>query len=173
MGILGDVEELGGAFVDGVTGKSPSQPQYAPVPAAGEPPPGPVHPVTASMPDASGGGQFTVNRGALRKVAAALHNDVAELDAAIAQVKTAGSALGSGPAFATGTAFFSNVQNACNGFGEVGANTSDTQTTAAKTLTDNASSYEDTDSQNASNVSSSIGGTASASSSSVSQTIGG
>lgn len=172
MGILGDVEELGGAFVDGVTGKSPKQPQYAPVPKPGNPPPPPVQPVTTTMPDASGSGQLSVNRAALRKVAAALHSDVADLDAAVAKVKSIGAGLGTGPNFPTGTAFFGNVQNICSGFGAVGENSTNTQTSAAKTLTSNAAAYDDTESSNAQSATTGIGATASASASSVNQASG-
>ena len=147
MGILGDLEDFGKALADGVTGESP-QPRFAPVPAAGGGPPGPVEPAHAAMPEASGSGQITVHRDVLRKVASALHSDVADLDAAIQRVQHAGSALASLSGWPTGSAFGGNVQNACAGFGKVGAHTSNAQSNAAKTLSDNASHYDDTESKN-------------------------
>jgi hypothetical protein len=172
MGILGDVEDFGGALIDGVTGHS-SQPKFAAVPAAGGPPPKPVEPVTAAMPDASGsGGHITVHRDVLRKIASDLHSDVAELDAAVEAVKLAGASLGSTPGFPTGSAFYGNVQNAATGFGHVGAYTSDTQTNAAKTLTDSASSYDEAESQNTQQINSGPNSTLNASASSVSSASG-
>lgn len=171
MSILGDAEEFGGALVDGVTGHS-SQPQFAAVPSAGSPPPPPVEPETASMPDASGSGHISVHRDVLRKIASALHSDVAELDAAIEAVKVAGSAIGSASGFPAGTAFFGNVQNACTGFGHVGAYASDTQTNAAKTLTDSASAYDDAEAQNTHGINSGPDSMVSASAGSVSSASG-
>lgn len=147
MGIIGDFESLGSAFVDGITGDS-GQPQYAPSPAVGSAPPGPVEPAqTPPMPDASGSGQITVHRDVLRSVATRMHADVAELDAAVQQVRAAGSSLGSFSGWSTGSAFGGNVLSACSGFGQVGASTSDTQSTAAKNLTDSASGYDEAESK--------------------------
>jgi hypothetical protein len=147
MGILGDIESFGGAFVDGVTGQSP-QPQFAPAPTVNGGPPGPVEATKWSAPDASGSGQITVHRDVLRNIAGSMHSDVAELDAAVTRVQNAGSSLGSFSGWSTGSAFGGNVMSACTGFGQVGANTSDTQSKAAKNLTDSASSYDDAESTN-------------------------
>ncbi|MBO0804639.1 MAG: hypothetical protein J2P25_16385 [Nocardiopsaceae bacterium] len=148
MGILGDLENFGSSLVDGITGHSPQQPQDAPVPAVNTDPPGPVQAAqTPAMPDVSGGGQLMVHRDTLRQVASAMNHDVAELDAAVRQVQASGSCLGSF-GWSTGSAFAGNVQNACTGFGQVGAFTSDTQTGASKNLTDNASHYDDAESAN-------------------------
>lgn len=171
MGILGDIEDFGKAFVDGVTGDS-SQPKFAPVPTVNGGPPGTVEPTRATMPDASGGGQITVHRDVLRKVASALHSDVAELDAAVQRVQNAASSLGSLSGWSTGAAFGGNVQNACTGFGQVGAHTSNTQSNAAKTLTDSASHYDDAESQNTQGINSGPGATLSASTGSVSSASG-
>ena len=148
MGIIGDLENLGSAFVDGITGQS-GQPQFAPVPSVSGGPPGPVEPATwNNPPDASGSGQITVHRDVLRSVAGRLHADVAELDAAVQRVRTAGSSLGSLSGWSTGSAFGGNVQNACTGFGQVGAHTSNTQSHAAKNLTDSASGYDEAETTN-------------------------
>lgn len=142
MGILGDLENFGEAFVDGVTGSSP-QPQFAPVPSVNGAPPGPVEANTWNAPDASGSGHITVHRDVLRSIAHGIHSDVAELDSAVQRVQNAGNALSSFSGWSTGTAFGGNVTNACTGFGQVGAHTTNTQTTAAKNLTDSASSYDE------------------------------
>lgn len=142
MGILGDLENFGEAFVDGVTGSSP-QPQFAPVPSVNGDPPGPVEANTWTAPDASGSGHITVHRDVLRSIAHGIHSDVAELDSAVRRVQNAGNALSTFSGWSTGTAFGGNVANACTGFGQVGAHTTNTQTTAAKNLTDSASSYDE------------------------------
>lgn len=142
MGILGDLEDFGKAFVDGVTGASP-QSHFAPVPTVNGGPPGQVEPNTWTAPDASGSGHITVHRDVLRSIAHGMHSDVAELDAAVQRVQSASGALGSLSGWSTGTAFGGNVSNACTGFGQVGAHTTHTQTTAAKNLTDSASSYDE------------------------------
>jgi hypothetical protein len=171
MGILGDIEDFGKAFVDGVTGTS-AQPKFAPVPAVNGGPPGPVEPARWTAPDASGSGQITVHRDVLRKVASGIHSDVAELDAAVKKVQDAGNRLGSFSGWPTGSAFGGNVMNACDGFGQVGAHTSDTQTNAAKNLTDTASSYDEAESDSTHTIKSSPGSTIEASSSSVSKASG-
>ena len=89
-----------------------------------------------------------MHRDVLRNIAGSMHSDVAELDAAITRVQNAGSSLGSFSGWSTGSAFGGNVMSACTGFGQVGANTSDTQSKAAKNLTDSASSYDDAESTN-------------------------
>lgn len=172
MGILGDLENFGQAFVDGVTGDSP-QPRYAPVPTVHGGPPAPVE-VTSrwQAPDASGSGQITVHRDVLRSVAGNMHRDVADLDTAIKRVQNAGSRLGSLSGWSTGTAFGGNVMSACTGFGAVGAHTSDIQTTAAKTLTDSASSYDEAETTNTHTIKSGAGSTIDASSSSVNKASG-
>lgn len=163
MGILGDFESLGSAFVDGITGGS-GQPAYAPVPSVSSGPPGPVEPaVWNNPPDASGSGQITVHRDVLRSVATRMHADVAELDSAVQQVRSAGSSLGSFSGWSTGNAFGGNVQSACTGFGQVGASTSDAQSSAAKNLTDSASGYDEAESnsrQAVGGVSSTLGSSA-------------
>lgn len=146
MGILGDIEDFGSALVDGVTGDS-SQPRFAPVPTPDGGPPGPVEPIHAAMPDASGSGQITVHRDVLRKIAGALHSHVAELDSAIQRVQNAGGRLSSLSGWSTGSAFGGNVQSACTGFGKVGAHTSNMQSNAARNLTDSALHYEDKESE--------------------------
>jgi hypothetical protein len=171
MGILGDLEDFGNALVDGITGDSPN-PQFAAVPTVNGGPPGPVDAARWNAPDASGSGQITVHRDVLRKVATGIHSDVAELDAAIKQVQDAGSRLGSFSGWPTGSALGGNIMNACTGFGQVGAHTSDTQSNAAKTLTDSASSYDDAESTSTQAIKSSPGSMIDASRSSVNKASG-
>lgn len=166
MGILGDLEDMGKAFVDGVTGQS-SQPQYAPVPTANGAPPGPVEAATWTAPDASGDGQITVHRDVLRKISGSMHNDVADLDTAAKKVQDAGNRLSTFSGWSTGAAFGGNVMGACNGFGQVGAAVSDTQTTAAKHLGDSASTYDEAESSTTQKIQSGPGATLNASGGSV------
>lgn len=143
MSSLGDFVD---AFVDGVTGSSP--PEAAPVPKVTGGPPPAVAATKWTAPDASGDGQFTVHRDVLTSVSRGMHSDVAELDAAIRGVQTAGGGLGSLSGWSTGTAFGTNVVNACHGFRTAGTQATDTQTSAAKGLADTASSYEEAETAN-------------------------
>jgi hypothetical protein len=170
MGILGDIEGGAEAFVDGITGHS-STPHYAPVPTVDGAPPGPVEPHRWTAPDVGGSGQVTVHRDVLRKVASNMHSAVSDLDLAVANVKNTASSLGfSG--WPTGEAFGGNVRNICTGFGQVGAHTSDTQSNAAKNLTDTASTYDEKEASITQSVNSGPMSTLNASSGSVSATSG-
>jgi hypothetical protein len=141
MGIIGDIEDFGQA--DGVAGQS-GQPQLAPVPSVNGGPSGPVEAAAwETPPDASGSGQLTVHRDVLRSVASRMHSDVADLDAAVQRVRSAGVSLGSFSGWPTGSAFGGNLENACGAFGQTGAHTSDAHNDAAKSLTDTASAYDD------------------------------
>lgn len=135
-----------GALVDGITGSSP--PEAAPAPRVSGGPPGPVTAATWNAPDASGDGQFTVHRDVLNSVAHGMHSDVAELDAAVKRVQAASSGLGSLSGWSTGTAFGGNATSACHGFATVGTHAANTQTTAAKGLTDTAATYEEAETAN-------------------------
>jgi hypothetical protein len=134
------------AFVDGVTGSSPQEGVPAPKISGG--PPAPVAATTWTAPDAGGDGQFTVHRDVLTSVSRGMHSDVAELDAAIRGVQAASGGLSSLSGWSTGTAFGTNVANACHGFGTVGTQATDTQTSAAKGLADTASLYEEAETAN-------------------------
>lgn len=163
---IGDPLDLGNDVANAVFGSAP--PQFAPVPEAGGPPPGPVQRASWTAPSASGGGQITVDRSVLRSVAQGMHSDVADLDDAATRVQNAGSALGSFSGWSTGSAFGGNMSSACVGFSQVGTHTSDTLNGAAKNLTDSAATYDDTEAQNTQSIRRSAGSTISASGSSVS-----
>jgi hypothetical protein len=138
MSILGD---FFGAFADGVTGSSPQE--AAPVPQVSGGPPRPVAPVTWTAPDASGTGQVTVHRDVLDSVSHGMRSDVAELDAAVRAMGAASDGLSSLSGWQTGSAFGGNVVHACRGFATAGTQTGDTQSSAAKTLADSASTYDE------------------------------
>jgi hypothetical protein len=137
-GIIGDAESFGEAVFGGG-----SQQKNAPVPTIHTGPPGPVEAATWVAPDASSSGHITVHRDVLNSVARGMHSDVAELDAALSKVKGASGGLSALARWSTGTGFSVNSANACHGFASVGAGLADTQTNAAKNLTDSASAYDE------------------------------